>query len=256
MSRSGVTFVGHSTVLIALGPTRILTDPWLRSSLLGLRRAVPPSFRAPNLPPIDAVLVSHAHPDHLDPKTLRKLPRVPLCVPAGAERHAGGLGFADLRVLELWGSTRVGAVDITAVPVQHTGGRWRARPGGVCGFVLDDGRRRVLFVGDVDMKPSDHFDRIAERFDLDLALLPIGGMLPPAYYERRRHKPTVHIDPAGALDLFLRSGARRMVPIHWGALSIGIGRRDQVVRRLLEVVRERGLDGRVVVLEQGGTLEL
>jgi L-ascorbate metabolism protein UlaG (beta-lactamase superfamily) len=188
-----------------LGGVRLLTDPILRPRVMHLRRhgAVPkPPER------VDAVLLSHLHYDHADLPSLRLLgPRTRLLAPRGAGGWLRRSGFRDVQELAAGEATKVGGVEVNAVPAWHED---RRRPGGgpraePVGFVTA-AERRVYFAGDTDL-----FDEMAELAPLDLALLPIAGWGP-------RLGPG-HLDPDRAARAAALIRPRLVVPIHWGTLS-------------------------------------
>jgi L-ascorbate metabolism protein UlaG (beta-lactamase superfamily) len=200
-----ITYVGHATVLIELDGVRILTDPILRSRLGPLRRLGPTPVPS-ELGAVDAVLVSHAHPDHFDRASLRAVHGDPLLVlPRGlgpaavAERH-------ETREVTVNDRVDVGAVRITAVPARH--GRWplqrTARP---IGYLIE-GSSSVYFAGDTAFYPG--MTSLAGR--VDVALLPVGRWGPPAGPDR--------LTPSSAVDAALAVGAKVAIPIHWGTLYV------------------------------------
>ena len=200
-----LVYVGHATVLLEIDGVRILTDPILRDRLGPLRRAGPTPIPA-ELGSIDAVLVSHGHPDHFDRVSLRGVAGDPLMVvPASMGRATAGTGHATREVTANQ-SVDVGGVRITAVPARH--GRWpvhrAARP---LGFLIE-GSRSVYFAGDTAIFPG--MAQLAGR--VDVALLPVGRWGPPRGPDR--------LTPASAVDAALLVGARVAVPIHWGTLYI------------------------------------
>lgn len=211
-----VTYVGHATLLLRLAGTRFLTDPLLTERLLHLRRQVPLALDA-LAEPVDAVLISHLHHDHLHVASLRRIDRrATMVVPRGAAGIVGALGFRDVRELEPGDELVVGAVTVTAVHAEHDD---RRHPGGPralpLGYVLQptaerdgaseasDGTRRWWFAGDTDVH-----DGLPELAPLDLALVPVWGW-----------GPTLgdgHMDPVAAARATALVRARRAIPIHWG----------------------------------------
>jgi len=210
-----LTWVGHSTFLINLEGTTILTDPVFGQkvgiSLLGLmtvgiERFVPPALTFQDLPPIDVVLVSHAHMDHYDIPSLRQLPRgVPMILARDTTEFIDGLGFTKLQELD-WGQTaEVAGVRIEAVPVKHWGRRYPwDRDRGYNGFLLQKHKRSILFGGDTAY--TDRLPAALNHRPLDVALLPIGGYNP--YIAN-------HASPEQAWDLFHEMRARYLIPMHW-----------------------------------------
>lgn len=205
-----VTYVGHATVLIELGGARLLTDPVLSGRVAHLRRhggSVAPA----SLGPLDAVLVSHAHLDHLHAGSLKPLARAArppvVVVPRGARRHVAKLGFADVRELAVGESTEVAGATVTATPAVHDGRRHPlGPPGEAVGYLLGAPGRRVYFAGDTDV-----FDAMADLAPgLDLALMPVWGWGPSL--------GPGHLDPAAAAEALRLLGPRVAVPIHWGTL--------------------------------------
>ena len=213
MAEARVSYVGHATVLVELGGTRLLTDPLLRSRVGPLRRQGPapgPEVRRD----IDAVLVSHLHHDHADLASLRRLGRdVRLLVPPGSRHFFERRRFGDVTELAPGETARVGEVAVTAVEARHEVGRRRFAPTSEpVGFLLD-GPRRVYFAGDTDL-----FGGMADwGHDLDLALLPIWGW-----------GPTLgggHLDPERAARVAALLAPKLAVPIHWGTLyPLGLAR--------------------------------
>lgn len=203
-----VWFLGHATAAIDLDDTRILTDPVLRGRVSGLARRgrLPRSLLTH---PVDAVLISHMHQDHLDVPSLRRLgPDVPLLVPRRAKLFLERRGFRNVRELRAGEAARVGNVRVVATPANHTGFRPPFGPlGGCLGFVIEgnvgSGDARVYFAGDTDL-----FPQMSRLGPIDVALLPIAGW-----------GPTLgrgHLNPLRAARALGLIRPRVAVPIHWG----------------------------------------
>jgi N-acyl-phosphatidylethanolamine-hydrolysing phospholipase D len=246
-----VFWIGHATVLVRMDDRWILTDPHFGARLAGVqKRRVAPAMQPDELPPIDCVVVSHAHFDHLDPASLAALdPTATLAVPTGIltfldERTP----FGTIASLDDWRGTDCHGVRITAVPARHGQGRylvdalWHHET--AAGFVFEYHGMTVYFAGDTGYDER-LFASIGRRFRIDLALLPFGPAGRPRWIERLRR--SVHMTPDDSLRAFAVLGAQWLVPMHWGtffkdpaverrAITAAIARdprRDRV--RLLEV---------------------
>jgi L-ascorbate metabolism protein UlaG (beta-lactamase superfamily) len=243
-----VTFVNHSTVLVQVDGLNLLTDPvWSDrvgpASWLGVKRLRAPGLRLEDLPPIDAILVSHNHYDHLDVPTLRALSGrfgAPVITGLGNSellRRKGIPGGVDL---DWWQSTPIApGVTVTAVPAAHFSGRglfdrdrtlW-------CGFVVEGPSGRVYFAGDTGRGP--HFAEVRRRFGpVRLALLPIGA------YRPRWFMSPVHVDPAEAVEAARVLEAGTSVGIHFGTFPQADDGIEEPVRDLeaaLGSLRREGL---------------
>lgn len=207
-----VRWLGHSTTVVDLGGTRVLTDPVLRDRVGHLRRRAGSSEIGR---PVDVVTVSHLHHDHLDLPSLRRLPSsVPVVVPRGAGRVVAGAARGEVVEMVAGDALTVGETTITAVPAEHHPGRFlsrtRAEP---LGFVFAAAAGTVYFPGDTDLHPV-----MADLPAPDVALLPIWGWGPTL--------GSHHLDPgrAGRAAELLR--ARSVLPVHWGTFApLGLGRR-------------------------------
>lgn len=210
-----VRYIGHSTLLIDLDGTRVLTDPLLRDRLGHLRRHAPPPhptwFESP-----DVILISHLHLDHLDiPSLLQVGIGRHLVVPAGAGQFMRRRGFEHVEELKPGSATRVGSLQVTATTAAHSGFRPPIGPTGVpVGYVIA-GHRSVYFAGDTDI-----FSEMAELAGkVDVALIPIWGwgrVLGPG-----------HLDPQKAARALALLQPSLAIPIHWGTFAArGVRKRD------------------------------
>lgn len=247
--RCRVTFLGHSSALITMDGLNILSDPnFSRHIFFFIRRRnrIPTIVR--NLPRLDLILISHGHYDHLDLPTLRKLPReTPVVAPPGLETLLRWAGMKHVVTLREWQSHRLGGVTVTAVPAQHFRGRPPLLPtSGYQGYVID-GRATAYFAGDSAL--FEGMNAIGERWDIDVALLPIGAYQPPAF---RRH----HMSPEDAIEAGRRLRAKVIVPIHWGAFKLSLEPLDEPVLRLEEAAREANLSSRVRILLPGQSISV
>ena len=242
-----VTWVGHSSFLIQVGGLNVVTDPmWsVRASPLsfvGPRRWVPPGIDFAELPPIDLVLLSHNHYDHLDNRTVRRLsaghPRATWLVPLGLAGFVRRRGARDVSEHDWWQETRVHGALVACTPAQHFSSRSIGDRGATlwCGWAVITETHRVFFAGDTAYHPE--FARIAERLGpFDLALLPIGG------YEPRWFMRAVHMNPEEAVRAFRDLGGSRtvMVPMHWGTFKLTDEAMDEPPVRAHAAWREAGL---------------
>jgi L-ascorbate metabolism protein UlaG (beta-lactamase superfamily) len=194
-----VRYIGHGTVLIELDGVRLLTDPLLRKRVAHLRRAEPVDEA---LPPVDAVLISHGHYDHLDLPSLRMLgTSTRVVVPRAL---AGRVSAFDAVAVEEGDELAVGPVTVRSTHAEHDGGRPPFGEGPALGYAIL-GSKRLFFAGDTDL--FDGMDGLVP--DLDLALIPIWGW--GAALGRGKH-----LDPERAAEAARRLAPRIAVPIHWG----------------------------------------
>jgi L-ascorbate metabolism protein UlaG (beta-lactamase superfamily) len=206
LDKRGLTYVGHATVLIELGGLRLLTDPLLSGGILHLRRQVPVPV-IEDLRPLDGILISHAHRDHLDHRSLRLLAEdCPLIVPRGCAGRARRGGAREVIELDEGDRLRLRDVVVEAVPAAHSGRRHPlGRATASLGYILE-GPYHVYFAGDTDLFSG--MSALAGR--VDVAALPIWGWGPRV--------PAGHLDPARAAQAVARIQPQVAVPIHWGTL--------------------------------------
>ncbi len=241
-----VTWVGHSTLLVRMDGVVFLTDPiWSERasplSFLGPRRRVPAGVPFDALPPVDFVVISHSHYDHLDLPTLRRLAngRTVFLVPLGLASVLEGAGVEPVRELDWWDETRVGEVTVHCVPARHWSQRtpfdrnetlWS-------GWVVSGTRHRVYFAGDTGH--TAFFREIGERLGpFDLAGIPIGAYEPSAMMR------AVHLDPEEAVKAARDVRARRVVGVHWGTFDLTDEPLDEPPVRFRAAATAAGLDER------------
>jgi L-ascorbate metabolism protein UlaG (beta-lactamase superfamily) len=251
------TWLGHSTVLVEIDGLRVLTDPvWgpraSPSRLVGPKRFQPVPVALKALPPLDVVVISHDHYDHLDYPTIRKLAKtdVPFVTSLGVGAHLEGWGVPAARIVELdwWESYTLPGADltITAAPSQHFSGRglndrnstlWSS-------LVIRSARHAVFFSGDTGL--TTEYRAIAERLGpFDLVLLEVG-----AYH------PTwgdIHLGPDHALEAFELLGGGVLLPVHWGTFALAMHAWDHPAEALLASPAAR--DGRLLMPRLGEPVE-
>jgi L-ascorbate metabolism protein UlaG (beta-lactamase superfamily) len=248
---TAVRYVGHSTVLIELDGVRLLTDPLLRRRVLHLHRRSPIDLESLRNP--DAVLISHAHRDHLDLPSLRRIDRrATAVVPRGLARLVEQLGFERVVEIDEGESVSFGPVEVRAKHAEHDERRRIGRlRGATLGYAIA-GSHRMYFAGDTSLFPE--MDGLVP--DLDLALIPIWGWGPTLGSGE-------HLDPASAAEAIRMLRPRMAVPIHWGTyrpLHHGLRRDPEFLTEPAEAfVREMAKTApevEVRVLKPGERLEL
>jgi len=243
-----LTYVGHATVLIEQNGVRLLTDPLLRSGVVHVRRRVPLPALEP-LRDLDAILISHAHADHLDVPSLRLLEHSgPVLAPRGCARILRRARPRSVVEMQAGDRYELGGTTIEAVPAAHDGRRHPAAAAiPALGFLVE-GPARVYFAGDTDLFPE--MARLAGR--VDVALLPVAGWGP--------RLPAGHLGPETAADAVALVRPALAIPIHWGTMrSIG-ARRDAdpqaPARAFATAVAELGIPVQVRVLDPGASTVL
>ncbi len=211
-----LTWIGHASFLCELAGTRVLVDPHFSGNLGFYPRHVPAGLRADQLPPIDGLLITHSHPDHLDARSVRSLPRdLPVIAPAGLGRWFHRRGFLDVTELLWWQSAEIGRLRVTLTPARHWSrrGLWDTNRSLWGGYVMEADGVAIYHAG--DSAYCELFRQIGRRFpDLMAALLPIGAYSPAWFMEPN------HMNPEQAGQAFLDLGARHLVPMHWGTYQL------------------------------------
>ncbi len=246
-----LTWLGHASWLVQLDGVSLLVDPALGPALFGgVKRNVPPGVPVAKLPPIDAILVTHSHYDHLDLPTIRAV-NAPVVAGLRLEKLFRGYGIFATE-LGWWREARVGDVRITFVPAQHWSRRslFDANETLWGGFVIEGRSACVYHSGDT--ASFDGFREIAARFPrIDAAMLPIGAYDPAWFMEKQ------HMNPEQALQAYQDLGARTFLAMHWGTFKLTDEPLDEPPVRLERERQRRGLArDRIRVLAVGETVEV
>ncbi len=248
-----VTWIGHSTLYINLFGTKIITDPVFGERVgmhlglgwqIGPKRITSPALTPEEVGKADLILLSHAHFDHFDLPSLRKLadPRTQVITAKGTSRLLRRLRFQEVR--ELGGHEQIqvrDGVTVRAFPVRHWGNRypWNHEYGWT-GYVIEKKGVRLLFAGDTAYTPD--FADLRKIGSIDVAFMPIGAYSPDSFQR-------AHCTPEQAWKMFQDSGARWFVPIHWDTFVLSQEPVDEPLQRLLAAA---GPDEERVVLRQQG----
>ncbi len=238
------TWLGHSTVLLEIDGYRVLTDPvWgpraSPSQLIGPRRFQPVPVALRDLPPVDAIVISHDHYDHLDYPTIRALRKtsVPFVTSLGVGAHLAAWGIAPDRIVELdwWEShTLPGTgLSVTAAPSQHFSGRGLKDRNATLwsSMVIRGPRHAVFFSGDTGL--TTEYEVIRARLGpFDLIMLEVGA-----------HHPAwgdIHLGPENALKAHQLLGGGRFLPVHWGTFALAMHPWDSPAETLLRLAPAAG----------------
>ncbi len=255
----GVTFIGHSSFLLQIAGKNILVDPVFSTRLVVLRRQRRAGVRVRDLPPIDLVLLTHAHMDHLDKASLRGVVRATrrlrgyagggapeVIVPHGVEDLVTNTGFRRVRGMGWWESLDFEGLSVTMTPCKHWGARmFRDAHRGYGGYCIAGGGHSVYHSGDTAYFSG--FAEVGARLHPEVALMPIGAYFPDSHR-------SVHTNPEEAVRGFVETGAQWMVPMHFGTFRLGREPMEEPVERLRAEVKRLGIAEKARVLAEGETM--
>ena len=238
-----VTWLGHSTVLLELDGFRVLTDPVFGDRASPLKFAGPKRFHPmpatlDELPPLDAVLLSHDHYDHLCRTTMEALAKksMPIITALGVGARLEAMGVAHERITELdWNeSVEVKGLRFTATPSQHFSGRGLHDRNSTlwASWVIQTAHRKVFFSGDTGL--TDQFKEIgAKHGPFDLVMLEVGAWHPSW--------GTIHLGPKNALEAFKMLGGGTLLPVHWGTFNLALHAWNEPAETLVKLAEEQKL---------------
>ncbi|MDR9418999.1 MBL fold metallo-hydrolase [Gracilimonas sp.] len=255
-----ITYVNHSTFLIQTAGVNILTEPvWSERvspvSFAGPKRFRPAGVKLEDLPPIDLILISHNHYDHLDIKTLKKLnetfePRV--IVPLGVDQYLNKEGITKTEALTWWDENPIDSdITIHAVQAQHFSARglFDRNKTFWSGYVIDTPSGSIYFAGDTGY--GDFFKEIGERYDITVGLIPIG-----AYKPRWFMKP-MHVNPEEAIQVHKDVGADISFGMHFGTFPLADDGMKDPENGFFEAMQKSGNIGvNFKLLTEGDSFEL
>ena len=241
---NGLTWLGHSTVVIDVDGTRLVTDPVLGRRVWHLRRDAAVDLRL--FGALDGVLVSHAHFDHLDRASLRGLDRsLPVVVPSGVGGLLRGWGFARVLEVVAGDELELGGLALRVTHAEHESSRWPLSPRSASVGYVADGSTNVYFAGDTDL-----FDDMAGLGPVDVAALPVSGW--------GSRLPAGHLDATRAAEALRLLQPKIAVPIHWGTFRTPFGPPldDRPARELVRAASEVAPNVDVRILRIGETMTL
>lgn len=254
------TYIGHATLLITIGERTFLTDPNFDPKLgMLLRRVTAPGVALENLPPIDAVFITHGHADHLSFHSLDGLKKgTPIYAPPAIAKWLKQKGYKSVAGLSAGDVLQLDGVSIRAASAMHKGhrygvDRWR---GAANMYLFDTKGESCFFAGDTALTADtshmiDNHLTIHGR-QLDLALLPIGHA--PPWKEASFRKG--HLTTTDAMTLFERLGARYLIPYHWGTFNHVTASAHDAIDRLRIQLETHSRKSDVKILEPGMSFDL
>jgi L-ascorbate metabolism protein UlaG (beta-lactamase superfamily) len=254
-----VTYIGHATLLIEVGGKKILTDPNFDPALGKLlQRVSAPGIALDALPKLDAILVTHAHADHLSFDSLDALPKdIPLFAPPVIARWLVKQGYSHAVPVAPGEEIELDGVKIRAASAEHKGNRygvdrWRSAANM---YLIDTNKVSCFFAGDTALTPDTtrlvEDNLVAKGRGLDIALLPIGHA---PWWKPGFRKG--HLTSSDALTLFERLKAKYFIPYHWGTFNHVTSTAFDAIDRLRATLQDHPLHPAVKILEPGTTFVL
>lgn len=239
-----ITWIGHASFLVQTPRHNILIDPNWANWLLVIRRLRRAGLAIEDLPNIDLVLITHAHFDHLNRRTLRQVAaRQPILVPEGVGNLVHDLGFEHVQEMNWWETWEYHGLKITFTPCKHWGARvLMDRHRGYGGYCIEFEGRQVYHVG--DSAYFGGFKEIGSRLAPEITLMPIGAYEPPSFRD-------VHIGPEQAVTAFEELKSKTMVPMHFGTYRMSYEPLHEPAQRLLMAATKRHLLSKVRFLIEG-----
>lgn len=250
-----VTMVGHASLLIQTEGVNILTDPiWSKRaspfSFLGPKRYRNPGIAFEDLPPIDLILISHNHYDHMDVPTLKRLHKkwnTPIVVGLGNKSYLEDRGILNVTEIDWWDTYPVGGgVVISSVPAQHFSARALSDRNTTLwgGYVIETQHGNIYVAGDTGY--GEFISEIAERYtSFRVALIPIGAFKPEFFMG------PVHVSPQEALQMAQDIKAETMIPMHYGTFHLADDQQDEPLESLQGALQRATSSVEVVILEPG-----
>ncbi|MCP4755894.1 MAG: hydrolase [Proteobacteria bacterium] len=256
-NRNTLTWLGQSTYILRIDGQTILTDPYLSDLAsplpVGPRRYVPPGISMKNLPPIDAIVLSHNHYDHLDDDTIERLPgkeHIHAFVPLGMKPFFTRKGYANVYELDWYQKAYFGGIQMTALPAVHFSNRGIGDRNETlwCSWAMAASSGRYYFAGDTAYSSSLFCDIGGAFRSFDLAIVPIGA------YEPIRTMQPVHTNPEEAVQVAMDVKADIMVPSHWGTIELSDEPHWEPPERFADHARRKGVSSeRTWIMKIGET---
>lgn len=239
-----ITWIGHASFLVQFTDLNVLIDPNFANWLFLLKRIRRSGIKIEHLPPIDLVLLTHAHFDHFHKPTLRRLPHPKIGVmPWGVADLAYDLGFYRVIELDWWESFSHRDWKVTFTPSKHWGARVLGDlHRGYGGFVLEHQGRRIYHAG--DSAYFDGFQEIGRHLSPEIAMLPIGTYHPETFRN-------MHMGPHEAVKAFRDLGATHLVPMHYGTFRLSFEEMDEPPRLLNQIAGTEQLTDKICIIEEG-----
>jgi L-ascorbate metabolism protein UlaG (beta-lactamase superfamily) len=244
MAEDKVTFIGNSTLLIEANGKKILTDPWFHGPVYGgIDHRKPPGIPLEDLSDVDAILVTHNHKDHYDKQAMEQLNKNALVVLPEDKmvNKVKGLGYSNVKTIKPWQEITEENISINAVPAKH--------PAYQVGYIIKGEETTFYFAGDTLSIPE--FSSMAERFNIDVALLPIGGL------KMFFIKPSV-MGPEDAARAAKTLKAKVLIPIHYdlnikSMAKLMVSQTSGSLDKLKEAMQDIKCEAELVILDEGNS---
>ncbi|MCB1077215.1 MAG: MBL fold metallo-hydrolase [Verrucomicrobiae bacterium] len=244
-----VVWIGHASFLVRTPHHNILIDPNWALWMGPVKRTRYPGLKIEDLPKIDAVLISHAHMDHLHRPTLKRVASgQTVFVPKGVSGLLKGMNFGRIHELDLYEHFQFDETEIIFTPAYHWGARMihdTHRSFG--GFIMRTAHSSLYHCG--DSAYFDGFSEIGRRYSIDAAILPIGAYDSPSGRD-------VHMNPEEAIQAFEDLGAKQMIPMHHETFPLGIGKACEPRRRLVAAAEAKKLTDKLIVPREGEAIRI
>jgi L-ascorbate metabolism protein UlaG (beta-lactamase superfamily) len=247
-----VWMIGHATTLINFFGTTILTDPVFVRGIPFPSRLIEPGLAMNQLPKIDFLLISHAHMDHFNKSSLKKLSVLvdTIIIPRNCKSLLKNISYKTVIELDWEQETKIADVTIKAFQPIHWGDRypWQAYLNrGYNSYILQKNGKTVFFCGDSGY--GNFFKKLGSLFDIDIALMPISAYSPSVFRK-------VHLNPEDAILAFTELRAKHLVPIHWGNFRLSFEPIKEPAKWLAKLAEKNGISNKLHILENNENFTL